>query len=113
MVGQTVRVENTSNGLIVQVLVWHTEKSDHAAKTARRVCTAAKPEDEDLIARVPHVRQEFIAVLNLLKETIAHRSTKEVFKGRTVCPYAAVVVLQLRWIIRQEQIDLPNVRVFR
>src|ERR1700733_11672645 len=99
MVSQTVGAKNTSHGLIVQVLVRHTEKSDHAGKAACRVCAAAKSEDEDLVARVPYIGQEFIAVLNFLKETISHRSTKEMFEGSAVCSYAAVVVLQLRWIV--------------
>src|ERR1700733_7835950 len=111
MVRETIGRKNTSNGLIIQILVRHTEEGDHPGKTACRVCTAAKSEDENLVSRIPYVRQELISILNLLKETIPHRSAKEVFKGSAVCPDAAVVVLQLRWIVRQEQIDLPNIGV--
>ena len=87
------------NGLIVKALVWNPERSDHPRKTARRVCSPAKTEDEDLITRIPNIREELIAVLNLLEEAISHRATKEMFEGCAIRPYAAIIVFQLRRIV--------------
>jgi hypothetical protein len=74
VVRETVRAKDLPHGLIVEILVLNAKESNHPGETACYVCAPAKPEEEDIVARIPNIRKKSVAVLNFLKEAVSHRA---------------------------------------
>ena len=73
--------------------------------------SAAEPEEIDLVAWVPDVGEELIAVLHLLEEAFSHRAAEEVLEGGAVGADAGVVVLELAGLVGDELVQLAHVGV--
>src|SRR5271170_3700135 len=90
-----VRVKNKLYGHIVEILCGHAKPCDHPRETARGVGTTTEPEEIDFVPRIVDIRDEFIAILNLVKKSLAHSSAEEVINRSSIRANAAVVVAQL------------------